>query len=212
MKWIGNIFILTLIWIVCGARSCNENDNLKEQREKNLLSASRDSIKQLSEIDSPTDPNIKGFETTAILKLQDFADYLKIVSDSSMDLTFRKQASEMTERLFIPGENDTRNLSKVYQRQDLTTFNKLLENLLEKGSSYWIQPDQIKVLKPLIKENDSSFKGRLSFNYNTIPFGKPNIAQGKSGKLKIDISVIKKTKAFGKEQFRIWEVYLGDIN
>jgi hypothetical protein len=212
MKWIGNIFILTLIWIICGARSCNENDSLKEQREKNLLSASKDSIKQVSEIDSPTDQNLKGYETTAILKLQDFADYLKIVSDSSMDLTFRKQAAEMAGKIFISGEIDTRNLSKFYQRQDLTTFNKLLENLLEQGSSCWIQPEQIDVLKPLTMENDSTFKGRLSFTYKCIPFEKLNSAQGKSGKLKIDIYAVKKIKSFGKEQFRVWEVNLGDID
>jgi hypothetical protein len=212
MKWIGNIFILTLIWIICGARSCNENDNLKEQREKDLLSSSKDSIKQVSEIDSPTDQNLKGYETTAVLKLQDFADYLKIVSDSSMDLTFRKQAAEMALKLFIPGEIDTRNLSKVYQGQDFNMLDKLLEEILKQGSSSWIQPDQINVIKPLTQENDSSFKGRLSFIYNCIPFGKPNSAQGKSGKLVIDFYALRKAKSFGKEQLRIWEVYLGNFN
>jgi hypothetical protein len=212
MKWIGNIFILTLIWIICGARSCNENDNLKEQREKKLLSASKDSIKQSSEIDSPTNQNIRGFEATAILKLQDFADYLKIVSDSSMDLTFRKHASEMAGKLFISKQIDTRNWSKNYNEHDLNTLDKLLEKSLKQGRPCWIQPDQINVIKPSTQENDSSFKGRLSFNYNCIPFGKPDSVINKSGKLEIDFYALRKAKSFGKEQLRVWEVYLGNFN
>ena len=152
-----------------------------QQRSKVLLSASKDSIKQVSEIDSPSDQNLKGYETTAILKLHDFADYLKIASDSSMDLTFRKQAAEMAAKLFIPGEIDTRNWSKIYNEQDLNTLDKLLEKSLKQGRSCWIQPDQINVLKPLTQKNDSTFKGRLSFNYNYMPYGKPNSVKNKSG-------------------------------
>jgi hypothetical protein len=93
MKRISYIFLLGLIWIICGSRSCGNGESLKAQREKKLVTALKDSIKQAVEVDSPSDQLLKAYEAKACQKLSDFADYLKIVSDSSLDATFRQQAS-----------------------------------------------------------------------------------------------------------------------
>lgn len=212
MKWIGNIFILTLIWIICGARSCSNESNIKEPQEKKLLSASKDSIKQAFEVDSPNDQLLKAYEATGMQKLTDFADYLKIACDSSLDIKFRQQAAEMAAKLFVPGEIDTRNWSKVFHEYNLNTLDRLLIESMKKGLPCRVQPDQVKVIRPLIRKNDSTFKGRLSFDYECIPFGKPIRTENLSGRLEIDIYALKKVKSFGQEQLRVWNVYLGNIN
>jgi hypothetical protein len=212
MKRIGYIFTLCLIWIICGSRSCGDGESLKDQWERKHLTATRDSIKQASEVDSLNDQLKKAYEVKAIQELSDFADYLKIASDSSLNATFRKQAVGMAGKLFISKEINILNWSKVIDRPDLNSLEQLLVEILKQGSSSWIQPDQIKVMKPLTQENDSSFKGRLSFNYKCLPYGKQYSIQDKSGKLEIDFYALRKVKSFGKEQLRVWEVYLGNFN
>jgi hypothetical protein len=212
MKRIGYIFILCLIWIICGSRSCGDGESLKEQWEKKHLNASIDSIKQAFEIDTPNDQLLKAYEAKAILKLSDFADYLKIASDSSLDATFRQQAAEMAGKLFIPREIDTRKWSKIYNENDLTTLDKLLNESQREGMHCWVQPIQVVAITPLIRENDSTFKGRLSFYQRCILFSKPGSSEIKSGKLLIDMYAVKRIKPFGNEKLRVWEVYLGDIN
>jgi len=212
MKLISNIFLLALIWLICGARSCNENDNLKEQRDKKLLSASKDSIKDEFELMSPSDQQLKTFENTSIQKLTDFADYLKIASDSSIEATFRKQAAEMAGKLFIKGKINTRSWSSIYHDYDLSTLDKLIGTSLEKGIPCWGQPGGITILAPLTLENDSTFKGKLSFNLQSISFDNLNAAELTPGKCKIEIYALKKAKPFGKEQLKVWEVYLGNLD
>jgi hypothetical protein len=211
MKWITNIFILILIYLICSARSCNEDGNMKELNEEKLLSASKDSIKKVFEVDSPTDQLLVAYEATAKQKLTDFADYLKITSDSSMDIRFRQQAVEMAVNLFVSREIDTRNWSKAYPEPNLYNLEQLLERSLSQGMSCWFKPLQINVKAPLTLENDSTFTGALSFCQQCLPFDKPNLPGSISSMLVIDIYALKKVKSFGKEHLRIWEVYLGDI-
>jgi hypothetical protein len=212
MKRIGYIFLLSLIWIICGSRSCGDGESLKEQWEKKHLIASRDSIKQAFEIDIPNDQLLKAFEVKAIQKLSDFADYLKIASDSSLDATFRQQAALMAAKLFIPGEINTRKWGKIYDENDLTTLDKLLNESQKQGMHCWVQPIQIVTITPLTRENDSTFKGMLSFYQRCILFSKPGSSEIKSGKLLIDMYAVKRIKPFGNEKLCIWEVYLGDMN
>jgi hypothetical protein len=117
----------------------------------------------------------------------------------------------MTRKLFVPGEINTGKWSKIY-RNDLTTLDKLLEESLKKGQSCWIQPEQITVLNPLTRKNDSTFKGRLSFNQRYILFSKPDSSEIRYRKMLIDFYAVKRTKPFGNEKLRVWEIYLGDIN
>ncbi len=212
MKLISNLFLLALIWLICGARSCNENDNLREQRERELLSASKDSIKDAFELSSPSDQQLKTFENTAIQKLTDFADYMKIASDSSVDGTFRKQAAEMAGKLFISGGVNTRIWSSMYYENDISTLDKLIGTSLEKGMPYYNEPIGITVNKSLTIKNDSTYAGKLTFYLQSAHFDGFKAPVSTPEKRKIDIYAIKKTKQFGKAQIKVWEVYLGNMD
>jgi hypothetical protein len=180
--------------------------------EANALAASKDSIRMAFASDHPDEDLLRAYEETARQKLSDFADYLKIVSDTSMNIKFREQAAEMVKRLFVSGDTDVRDWAKVYSEYDISTLNELLAKGLSKGFSLWIQADMINVITPLSASDDSTYKGKLSFYQKCIPFNihtsQVNISQ-MSG---VDIYVIKKVKSFGDESLSIWEVYLGNFN
>ncbi|HUX57379.1 MAG TPA: hypothetical protein VMV77_10420 [Bacteroidales bacterium] len=211
MKRIAYIFFLILIYLICSAKGCTEDENMKELREEKLIVALKDSVRSVFETDSVSDQFMRAYEETARQKLIDFADYMKIVSDTSLDIKFRQQAVDMVSKLFISRGINIRNWDKIYSRPGFNTFEQLLENSLSQGMTFWVQPVQINVKTPLTRQNDSTLAGTLSFYQRRIPFDNQIPADSINKMLVIDIYTLKKVKYFDKEELRIWEVFLGDI-
>ena len=182
------------------------------QREEEFIINLKDSISHVFMADSVPDPFLKAYEITAAEKLYDFADYLKIISDTTLDLKFRQQAAELVRDLFVSSEIELHTWSSVYPVIGLNTLELLLSHSLTDGMPFWIQPVEIIVTTPFIRESDSTFIGALSFYQNCISYNNPDTSENISERLLIDIYIIKRIKSFGKEQIRVWEVYLGDVD
>ncbi len=211
MKQVTYTLFLILIYLICSSPGCSEDEAIKEQREQRLLIELQDSIKNMFESDSVSDKVLESFELSARHKLVDFADYLKIVSDTSLDIHFRLQADKMISHLFKPGKIETGSWCKVYSENNLNTLKKLLDRGLSKGFPLWVSPIQIEVETPLTLLNDSTYAGTLSFIQKCIMFNRPDTSEDVSDRLSIDIFITKRIKSFGEEQFKVWELYLGDI-
>jgi hypothetical protein len=212
MNRISSILILIMIWLACSSRTCTEDRNMNDKTDADALSASKDSIRKAFEVDRPGDDLIRAYEVAAKQKLSDFADYLKIVSDTSLNQKFREQAAEMVKRLFVNGDTDVRNWATVYSENNISTLNELLAKGLSKGFSLWIQPDMINLEAPLTARDDSTYTGRLSFYQRCLPFDIRKSASQLSKMASIEIYVIRKVKSFGNESLNVWEVYLGSMN
>jgi hypothetical protein len=184
---------------------------MRELNEEKLIVALKDSVRIVFETDSIGDTFIRAYEETARRKLIDFADYLKIVSDTSLDKEFRKQAAEMVSKIFISGEVKIVNWNIINSKSGINTLEQLLDKSLSEGMISWIEPFKINVRKPLILLNDSALVGSLSFYQRRIPFVDEISSDTIDKMFFIDIYTLKKVKSFDKEQFRIWEVFLGDI-
>jgi hypothetical protein len=211
MKWISYIWILIIVYFICSARSCTEDEDSVAKREEQYIMNLTDSVKHVFMSDSLSDKSLRAFEITAIGKLNDFADYMKIISDTTLDLKFRQHAAELVRDLFVPGEIELKNWSKAYSVPGLSNLVLLLEHSLSEGISCWIQPSQINVINPFTQVNDSTVTGSLSFIQNCIPFNTTGQFEIVSGEVVIDIYIIKEIKSFGDKRLRVWEVYLGAI-
>jgi len=211
MKWLRYIWILLLVWHVCTARTCNEDEEVAARREEQSAKQLIQSVENVFTSDTLSDDFLRAYEITAINKLNDFADYLKIISDTTLELKFRQHAAELTRNLFMPIEIKLKNWSKAYPEPGLYTLGNLLEHSLSKGISCWLQPQQINVSTPFILKNDSTFSGALNFKQDRIYLNNQEISESVSGELIIDIYLIKQSKQFGDEKLNVWKVYLGDI-
>jgi hypothetical protein len=180
--------------------------------ESNALAASKDSIRKVFEVDHPEEDLLGAYEETARQKLSDFADYLKIVSDTTMNIKFREQAAEMVKRLFVNGGTRVGVWAKAYSYNDISTLDELTSKGLSKGFHLWIQPENIKVDAPLAARNDSICTGRLSFYQNCLPFDSLKSPSKNSQMVSVDIFIIKRIKSFGDEKLNVWELYLGNFN
>ena len=128
MKWTKYIWILIVIYIVCSARTCNENEeaseNQKEQYTMNLMN----SVRNVFTSDSLSDYFLRAYEMTAIEKLNDFADYMKIISDTTLDLRIRKHTAELARGLFLNDEIDLSGWSKSFPEACLNIPDNLITN------------------------------------------------------------------------------------
>ena len=203
---------MMMLYLVCSARSCTEDEEAAAKREEQYIMNLKDSVEHVFTSDTLSDQLLRAFEITAIEKLNDFADYLKILSDTALELKFRQHAAELTRDLFVPGEIKLKKWSKMYGIPGLHTLDLLLEHSLAEGISYSIQPSQINIRNPFSSVNDSTCTGVLSFILDSNPLDDQEQSQKVSDTLDIDIYLIKEIKSFGHKQFRVWEVYLGNLS
>ena len=211
MKWTRYILILIMIYLVCSARTCNEDEETTASNEEKYIMNLKDSVKHVFMSDSLTDQLLRAYEVTALEKLNDFADYMRIFSDTTLDLKFRQHAAELVKGLFISDKIELYSRSKIYPEPDFNTLEFLLAYGLSEGISCWINPLQITVSNPFVRKNDSTFIGNLSFINKCVPLSRKDTSEIKSRELVIDIYLVKKLRSFGIDQIRVWDVYLGDI-
>jgi len=210
MKWITNILSFLIIWFLCSSDGCNDSTTTAERMEERQISTMKDSVRAVFEVETPGYNLLRAYEETAKQKLIDFADYLKIASDSSMNNVFRTQAAEMAGKIFISGSADITYWANSSASVKITV-DSLLGNSLSNRITSYIQPVQINIQKSLKMKNDTVFEGNLSFHPLRNLFIKDDSLKTKNEMLVIDIYVVRKLKPFGKEILSVWEVCLGDI-
>jgi len=169
------------------------------------------SVRNVFTSDSLSDYFLRAYEMTAIEKLNDFADYMKIISDTTLDLRIRKHTAELVKGLFLTDEIDLSGWSKSWPETGLNIHDSLISYSLSEGVSFYNRPIKINVIKPFTSINDSTFTGDLSFNYKSFSLSGQDTSGIISGELVIDIYLVKKLRYFGKDQIKVWDVYLGDI-
>ena len=201
-----------MIYIVCSARTCNESEEATEVQKEEYTMSLMNSVKHVFTSDSLSDHLLRAYEITATEKLTDFADYIKIISDTTLDLRFRQHAAELVRDLFISDEIDLSGWSKSYPEPGLNILEHLLSYSLSEGVLFWIKPININIIKPFTSINDSTFTGNLSFINKCVPLSSRDTSEIESVELVIDIYLVKKVRSFGKDQISVWNVYLGDIN
>jgi len=211
MRWIKYILILIIVYLFCSARTCTEDEETAAKREEQNIIRLIESVETVFTSDSLSDDILRRYEITAINKLNDFSDYLKIVSDTTLELKFRKHAAELTGNLFIPGEIELRGWSKAFGAPKLNTLEDLIRYYLSEGIAHRNKPVGINVNDQFVQEDDSTFKGTLSFYQKYVSLTDTDQVEDLSGPYVMDIYLMRRIKHFGTKQLDVWEVYLGAV-
>jgi hypothetical protein len=204
MTRILKILVLIIIVLIFGAPSCSDEQE-NSRREESLVNASIDSIKEEFTAEHLSDEALYGFEKAAVLKLSDLQDYLRILTDSSLDISFRRQAGEMLDKMFVT-ENIRIRLTDSLPLSVSDFISLGLENNLSPSSFIF---DSIQVHEPLHRISASTWKGKLTF---LQPVALPDTNQPVMFSARTaDISLCKESKAFGPDTLKIWTIRLGEI-
>lgn len=210
MNTVYKISAIILIVLVVSAPSCVDEKEIAMLEEVSM-NAEKDEIRMEFEKEYLTETELYAFEITAKQKLSDFADYFNIMTDTSLDLSFRGKAGEMIKNTF---QSDNSNLELFGLDKDQV---KGLEVgvLIKKGMKNKLPHlnfsfDSMVINKPLHRINNTTYSGILSFSQN---FSNPSTPEQtiKSIKRNIDFYVVKENKLFGTDSLNIWNVRLGEI-
>ncbi len=156
---------------------------------------------------------LRGFETRAVQKLEDFGDYLELISNKEFDLGLRKQAIKMLENLFID-----KNALLVNPENELTDKNQIeireyAQSVLECDfSRLEISITKIKLSKPLEFIKKGNYSGELSFTQSSKFYKSSKVLKRSLRNRKARIVVVKTSKKFGNEKEFVWNVLLVNIN
>ena len=210
MKWIKYIWILITIYLIFSARTCTEDEDSVAKRDEIYTTNLKENVKYVFMSDTLPEHFLRAFEISAKEKLIDFADYIKIVSDTCLAHSFRMQSSELVKDLFISDEIRVSGWCKTYPKSGLVSLEELLANIMKEGMPGWIKPVQINISEPFVMENDSTYFCNLTSNCKFLPW-ESNDTSELSDRIYVNIYLIKRLRSFGKDQYRVWDVYLGDI-
>lgn len=203
-----SLFIFALL--IIGAPSCvDERDAI--EREELILAETKENIRKEFETEYLTEASLYAIETVAKQKLSDLADYLRMLTDTSLDYTFRAKAGEMIKNTFQL-ENVTLQLFDAKEKaiQEINVTELISSGLENKLALPFFTFDSIRVQEPIHRLGNSNYSGTLKFlqnftnttsleqNMNFIP-------------RTASVYVVKEHKIFGNDTLLVWRVRLGQV-
>jgi hypothetical protein len=201
-----------LAFLLFCSKSCETTENENAAREEISFKATLDSINKTFEADYLSEQTLRAFEVKAEQKLVDFADYLQIYADKSLDESFKDHARQMILDLFISDSIHIKiSISKEEKEMNLT-IKEFLRIASASGSNVMgVRIDSLEISEPLHRIDDGRYAGSLKFSQRFKGSSSTNNSLTQSQRKTVDIIAAKIKKQFGNDTLQIWQVCLGDI-
>jgi len=191
-KKLSKLFLSLAGLLILASPTCVEEispERRIEEKLEALQSAREDLVTP-----ALTRKNLEAFESKAMEKLEDYADYLGMVSDSGLNNSFREQARENLFSLFLEGAAPESTITLSIHGDG---FMKLAFVI-----------DSVKVLDPLEKENGKNYRGRLRYRFHTLGIHPADTILLRSSQEEMGMVLQKRAKEFGDKRLQVWEVRL----
>lgn len=206
MKRAVNILTLISILMVLGAPSCVDEQGA-EILEAELLERSQEEIREEFETDYLDEESLFAYEVTAMQKLTDFTDYLQLMTNSDLDLSFRKKAGKMISSSFY---SDSITLCLSENKEEWEVGMLIAGGLKNELAIPSFHIGSVHVEKPLHREGPGFYSGSLLF-LQSISNSPEDAVKPPSMLRTAEFFVVRKNKVFGDDTLRIWNVQLGEI-
>ena len=207
MKRLIKLSGILLLSLMLKAESCSDGSEMTSQ-EKYVDQKTRQ-IKSQFQAETLRDFELADFEKSSKQKLADFADYLKILTDSSLQQPFREKAAEMVQEIFI---SDSIIVSICASPGKIIEYG--IGQLVQKGlnneiGSVQIQYDSIRFEQSFQWNGLNHYFAEMSFIQRTSgPDDDQSLKRSMKGKM--NARIIKENKIFGSDTLSIWVLKLVD--
>ncbi|MCX6245949.1 MAG: hypothetical protein NTU98_14740 [Bacteroidetes bacterium] len=212
MKRILKLSAFILVYLLCCAKSCDNEEQFSAARNQKRIKSEKDSLTSAFGSDTLSATNLNAFEETAKNRFNDFFDYLAVLSDTTSAPEFMAHSKQMILGLFRSGNDFLRFTHPGEKKMVKTSLNELAG---EKSSTEInigsVKPDSLWISQNLHPVSDSAFAGRIGFSYRSINSG-PDLKKYHLAGGSIDFFAVKREKKFGKEVHKVWTVLLGENN
>ncbi len=208
----GFLYILTacLLYLLLSSESCNSRQDSAASQDAELTK-DLSVLKSEFESDELSEKSLHAFEIKAKQKLVDFSDYLNIYAVRPTDESFRNQARQMIQNLFVSEKVRINNrLLNEPDRNDLTVNDFLNEKF---GYDFLnLKFDSIRISQPLHLKNGLNYSGSLKFSRILKANTSADTLMTSPARMEVEIFVSKVKKAFGNDTLQVWNVSLGNIH
>jgi hypothetical protein len=209
MKRIFQIAAIPLIILLFTAEQCGEAG--ENQRQENILSFRKNEIRSNFESGILSDSSLFEYEKAAKQKLGDLADYLRILTDTSMQKPFREKAAEMIRNTYISDSVDI----ELFFEPGKPVLKMKIGSLIREGLEnqlplYDCNIESIKVVKPFLRVQEESYSTTLSFIQVPVKYHYNN-ESGQSGSFNMAVLISKEIKIFGSDSLSIWKMHFGNM-
>lgn len=206
------IYLVTAIlcYITLCSKSCNEGNQNGEIPLAEKLSNEKTEIRNEFVSEFIPERSLSAFESKAKQKLTDLSDYLNILSDSSMDGSFREQSKMMVVNLFI---SDTIGVNRrlLSEKEDRSfPINKLIRSEAFPVSKK-IVLDSIRISEQLHFTTKNTYKGRLAFSRRIQNAPSKDSIWSPCAPMQVEFFLSKIKKSFGSDTLQVWNLSLGTI-
>ena len=208
MKARNTIPFLTIffIFIAFVCFNCKPQKSKEQILHEKITQDSTAAIFQNFTSDSLSDSTIRAFESRAIQKISDLRDYISILSDTSLDKTFKQQARAMALKLFI-SKNCTLP-SPLNSGDEIIKISDLLDSLKSGSAENLRLSVNSTDISEHAQKQEKTYQGIVIFD---MRYKGGEVRFREKTKVQCTFSIKKTKKAFGKETKLIWEVFLGNI-
>lgn len=210
MREFSYILIASVLFLLLSSDSCNSSRQDTSVVRETELSKTASDLKNEFESDELSEKSLKAFEIKAKQKLIDFSDYLNVYTVNPIDESFKLQAYQMIQDLFI-------SKNALISDQLLNAANSksipVGDFLNEKYGfdSMKLKFDSIRILEPLHKTDGMKYAGSLQFYRFIQAKTMTDTLIIAPSKMEVEIFVSKVKKVFGNDTLQIWNVSLGNL-
>ena len=201
-----------LAFLLFCSKSCEKPENENAARDEIAFKATLDSINNSFQSDHLSEQTLRAFETKAKQKLADFADYLQIYTDDSLDESFKDHTRQMILDLFISDSVHIKIRISNEEKENNLTLKEFCKMDFPSGkNSMEFIFDSIDLSEPLHSVNKITYIGGLKFSQRYELPSPPSSEVYYQVNKEVDIIAARVRKKFGSDTLKIWQVYLGDI-
>jgi len=213
------IYIVLLIagFFLLSSRSCVPDTDLdQEERLKVQQNKIRGEIEKDFGSAYLFEDQLIVYGDKARQKLLDFADYLSLYSDKSMDTLFKQQIRDILYSLFykpdplmqlavVPGdiaENKQKSLSKLIGSIIASDYQSIIFSVYD-----------LKTLEPLHRESDDQYTGSIRCNFRISGLADLDTTLLYNQCNRVKTIVTRTNKSFGEgKTMLVWQVFLEEID
>lgn len=207
MSKILKIAISILIIFLIAAPSCDEENRVTEEQE--IFDMRKEILEDFSS-DYLTEAELFAHEQKAVQLCYDVHDYRKLISDTTLDMEYRKTIGRLLLQSYVPkavtGVTCDDQADDCEDGQGPVLIGQNIKGYLDNSTEYLVQSvENVKVETPLHRTGENEYSGKLAYTCTTT--GPQN--QGNSTNSSTVFYVIKDLKVFDNDTIPVWQVKLG---
>ena len=155
---------------------------------------------------------LRAFEVRAAQMLQDVADYIQLLSDPSIEHSFKIQAKQMMLDVFTEPGNTVDFSASANEQSLKMEIGQFADSLLTgRLPVVKIELKNVQPSQNLQFTRHKIYEGQLTFQQTTYRIYKPGNIRLNGYRMKADITLKRVTKEFGSTTKDVWKVFLGNI-